>query len=1030
MPAARQSIRVFISSTFRDMHAERDHLVKFVFPQLRRLCESRGVTWGEVDLRWGVTDEQVAEGEVLPICLEEIRRCRPYFIGLLGERYGWVPDSLPPKLLESEPWLREHLAEKVSVTELEVLHGVLRNSTMAGHVFFYFRDPRYAMEQPAAHRADFLSTDAASSAKLRNLKERIRGSGLPVRENYPTPKALGDLVLRDMTAVIDRLYPEGSRPDPLDREAMDHAAYARSRARVYIGRDEYFQRLDAYAAGNSDKPLAVLGASGSGKSALLANWVLCYQQQHPGALVIQHFIGASPYSADWIAMVGRILGELSRKLHIDRPTPRTPEDLRSALKALLALAGGRDPVVLVLDSLNRLEDKDNALDLPWLPELLAPNVRVLASTLPGKALDEIIRRKWPVFEIQPLNPAERQQLISEYLHHEARSLSPERLARIASAPSCANPLYLRVLLEELRVTADNQTLGERIDSYLQAKSPYELYERLIARWESDYDLVGDTLSLVWAARNGLSETELLQALGTADRPLARAQWSPLFLAIGDGLVSRSGLLTFAHDYLRTAVRDVYLPTASLQQAAHIRLADYFERQPASPRRMDELPWQLCEGKQWERLVALLADRDSFKQLWARNEFALRTYWATIEASSPFRMTQAYRPQIENPQAEAEEMFLNRLDLLLGTTGHPEEASRLSSALVKHYRRTGDLDGLSVSLENQASILNARGDLDGAMSLLKEDERICRQLGNLDGLSAALGDQALILHARGDLVGAMTLHQEEERLCRQLGNLQGLSRALGNRAVILHARGELDEAMTLHKEEERICRQLGNLARLQESLGNQANVLDARGDMDGAMALHKEAERICRQLGNLSQLATILGNQAVILQTRGDLDGAMTLHQEEERICRQLGNLEGLSRALGNQAVILHARGNLGGAMTLLREQERLCRQLGNLHGLQATLGNQGAILQLRGDLNEAMPLYKEAERICRQLTNTEGLASSLANQALLLKQMGRADEGLPLAEEAYQLAITHGYAALARQFEAILSAVRQAAQSL
>ena len=70
-PTFRQ-IRVFISSTFRDMGAERDHLVKFVFPQLRRLCESRGVVWGEVDLRWGITNEQLAEGQVLPLWLAEI----------------------------------------------------------------------------------------------------------------------------------------------------------------------------------------------------------------------------------------------------------------------------------------------------------------------------------------------------------------------------------------------------------------------------------------------------------------------------------------------------------------------------------------------------------------------------------------------------------------------------------------------------------------------------------------------------------------------------------------------------------------------------------------------------------------------------------------------------------------------------------------------------------------------------------------------------------------------------------------------
>lgn len=54
------------------MQTEREELVKRIFPQLRKLCEDRFVTWGEVDLRWGITDEQTAEGKVLPIGLEEI----------------------------------------------------------------------------------------------------------------------------------------------------------------------------------------------------------------------------------------------------------------------------------------------------------------------------------------------------------------------------------------------------------------------------------------------------------------------------------------------------------------------------------------------------------------------------------------------------------------------------------------------------------------------------------------------------------------------------------------------------------------------------------------------------------------------------------------------------------------------------------------------------------------------------------------------------------------------------------------------
>jgi hypothetical protein len=56
-------IRVFISSTFIDMMKDRDELVARVFPALRKLCSERRVVWSDVDLRWGITDEQKAEGK-------------------------------------------------------------------------------------------------------------------------------------------------------------------------------------------------------------------------------------------------------------------------------------------------------------------------------------------------------------------------------------------------------------------------------------------------------------------------------------------------------------------------------------------------------------------------------------------------------------------------------------------------------------------------------------------------------------------------------------------------------------------------------------------------------------------------------------------------------------------------------------------------------------------------------------------------------------------------------------------------------
>ncbi|MCB1007108.1 MAG: DUF4062 domain-containing protein, partial [Acidimicrobiales bacterium] len=166
-----RTIRVFVSSTFRDMAAERDVLVGQVFPKLRQVCAERAVTFTEIDLRWGLTDEQVAEGEVLSICLEEIWRCRPYFIGVLGERYGWVPREITPEVLEHHEWLLSHRGT-TSVTELEILYGVLNNPEMENHAFFYLRDPAYlSSDRFLADTADrvtdrVLFAEAATAAEI------------------------------------------------------------------------------------------------------------------------------------------------------------------------------------------------------------------------------------------------------------------------------------------------------------------------------------------------------------------------------------------------------------------------------------------------------------------------------------------------------------------------------------------------------------------------------------------------------------------------------------------------------------------------------------------------------------------------------------------------------------------------------------------------------------------------------------------------------------------------------------------------
>ncbi len=124
-----ESVCVFISSTFNDMHAERDYLVKRVFPQLQDWCESRKLRLVDIDLRWGVTEADATNARAAQICLERVDSCRPFFVCLLGQRYGWVPENSATKTevdsrtLSDFPLLGQHLRAGKSLTEIEIRHA-------------------------------------------------------------------------------------------------------------------------------------------------------------------------------------------------------------------------------------------------------------------------------------------------------------------------------------------------------------------------------------------------------------------------------------------------------------------------------------------------------------------------------------------------------------------------------------------------------------------------------------------------------------------------------------------------------------------------------------------------------------------------------------------------------------------------------------------------------------------------------------------------------------------------------------------
>jgi nephrocystin-3 len=640
----KRTIRVFISSTFRDMVEDRNALMTHCWPELRRFCKDRQVELVEVDLRWGIAEEQSTRKETLKLCLDEIRACRPFFIGLLGERYGWVPDdnAFTKDLMEEQPWLSEINGK--SVTELEILHGVLNNPEMAGRAYFYFRDPKYVETVPKEKKADFLSETDTDADKQTELKDLIRkiciARNIPLLETYPDPQSLAPIVLEQLKAAIENQFPVEEIPDPLTREARDHEAYAESRRRTYIGRPDYFDTLNKHCL-DTGKPLVLLGDSGSGKSALLANWVDRWRKTHPNDFIFQHYIGGTPDGSVHWKLMTRLMAEIKRWTDDPEELPKTNDDMLRDFPLWLSKAriiaehrGVR--CVIILDALNQLEDKDYGRLLGWLPEHpFTGSLRLIVSTLPGDTMEAIEKRDWLTLKIKPLEVEERRRMIIEYLARFSKKMDEPRLDRLSAETAASNPLYLKILLDELRVTGTHEKLDERLDNYLSAKDISSLLNKVLARYQRDYEhdrkgLVSEALGLIWAARRGLTETELLELLRPNNLPqLPLVIWSPLRATLEDSLIERGGILNFAHDFLRTAVENAFLPDLDKKDDYRIQLADYFEPLLPTERSCDELPWLLWKSEQFERLQKCLLNLNCFMEINDRDIHEVLKYWVDL-----------------------------------------------------------------------------------------------------------------------------------------------------------------------------------------------------------------------------------------------------------------------------------------------------------------------------------------------------------------------------------------------------------------
>lgn len=634
-----KTVRVFISSTFRDMQAERDHLVRFVFPRLREELLLRRILLVDVDLRWGVTSEQDAS----EVCREIINECRPRFLCMLGGRYGWVPPG-----------------KTRSITADEVHYGVLDQTLKdRGFAYFYFRDDAATTAIVETTPGEFSEQQGSDNQnKLAELKQAIIAASLnPVtysaqwdneRRRLTGLKKFGDRVHDDLLdsmksdpVLRDRFVTEtAAQPDEFDEENAAMEAFVEERSERFVlgSREAVLDQLLAHTSATSGNGyICLIGAPGSGKSALLAQLSRHSSlNDQLSTLLIRHFVGASAGSTDVRRTLRRLCHELKAGCpDITADTPDDPEKLRVAFPDFLRQACAQKRVVILLDAVNQLDPASHSAGLHWLPDELPDNARVILSALDGPALEELRRRprKPHEIELKPLTPDDGEAIIEQFRERYRKEFESDQIELLLGKDESGElnktdsdkPLYLLAALEELRTLGTYEEITRRI-AELPATT-HELFTWILERLENDdgfrdesgrqvgRELVSRFAALLGASRHGLSQRELADLLDAGD---PQGNVAALLHLLRPYLMRRGELLDFYHGQFRAAAADVCLKMDAQGQAAHQQLADYFvgcakgsdparEWETDGVRGFAECVFQLAKAGQHDRAAGLLTN---------------------------------------------------------------------------------------------------------------------------------------------------------------------------------------------------------------------------------------------------------------------------------------------------------------------------------------------------------------------------------------------------------------------------------------
>ena len=466
----------FISSTFKDFRIEREKLRNELLPKFRDNAFSYGDSVSITDLQWGLDNFGLGESEsaklVLSACLDAVDSCRPCFVALIGQRYGYE--------CKDATWLPEKFVDALpdplkSITELEITYALREECDAVICI-------RTIADLPDDQRKNYIIDNPALDNLKAWLRQNHKDKILEYCASWQDDK-LGNfrtLDGRDFFGVLLERLEALCRPR---REAMTNMPwqerenqftwqFVEERATAFFGRTDLLTEVARRLT--KTKYLHLIGEGGTGKTSLLCKLAADLRAQ--GNFVICLF-GDSRYNSAraWLEQMIFALEKHLNKLHetanVNGLEVFDFGKYKYRFEKLCAQTN--EKIFFILDGCDRLDDDAYRNKLAFLPRT-TKNVHCLLSYTddfkPQKHIGDGVQIL-PLLSTKNIVAVLKKILQSRY----KRSLFSETAQAILKKSAARNFLFLHMAAQ----------LTDMISS-----------RELIAAEKNPYDIVTTTVSLV------------------------------------------------------------------------------------------------------------------------------------------------------------------------------------------------------------------------------------------------------------------------------------------------------------------------------------------------------------------------------------------------------------------------------------------------------------------------------------------------------------------------------------------------------